>query len=72
MSAIVPIVPACEYHERFEGRQRECGLPAHYRGVKAPKLHYCRAHGDFIVRHVWLQLLDGTRLAAPVKQPRRY
>lgn len=65
-------VPVCEYHERTDGRQHECGLPAHYRGVKPPKLHYCQTHGDFIARHVWLQRMDGTRLPAPVKIQRRY
>lgn len=65
-------MPTCEYLRRGpDGKNRECGQPAKYRGVRGPRLHYCQAHGDYIFREIEIATLDGVSLGKPIKWNRR-
>lgn len=41
----------CEYLEREDGIQRECGEPGVWKGRQRPHLTYCEMHGEYVGRY---------------------
>jgi hypothetical protein len=38
----------CEYLERVDGVQKECGEPGAFKGRSRPFLTYCKMHGEYV------------------------
>jgi hypothetical protein len=50
----------CQYLVREDGKQKECGCPAAYKGRTRPFLLYCKMHGEHNARRFEVVALDGT------------
>lgn len=50
----------CQYLVREDGKQRECGDTAAYKGRSKPFLIYCKQHGEFVCRSFEVVALDGS------------
>lgn len=53
-------VGTCQYIIREDGKQKECGCPAAYKGRSRPFLLYCKTHGEYVGRSFEVVALDGS------------
>jgi hypothetical protein len=53
-------VGTCQYIIREDGKQKECGCEAAYKGRSRPFLLYCKTHGEFVGRSFEVVALDGS------------
>lgn len=50
----------CQYIIREDGKQKECGCEAAYKGRSRPFLLYCKTHGEYVARSFEVVALDGS------------
>lgn len=62
----------CQYVMREDGKQKECGCAAAYKGRTRPFLIYCKQHGEFAGRSFEVVALDGSgRVLKPFRHLNR-